>query len=94
MNKTELRRAKVKAVVNMLVDSFGANIEDADGGRMDVLISGMNGQFSRRDFDFTFFDSIKLFGEHSEETIARHKKAVQLEDIINKEIEKTLEKVA
>ena len=87
-NKTQLRKDQVKAVIDVLVDEFDAQIEDADGGRMDIIVDGLHGQFSRRDFDVMFFDSIKLHNpeDFPVETVERHKKAVALEDKINREI--------
>ena len=85
--KTQLRKDQVKAVIDTLVDKFNAQIEDADGGRMDVIINGFHGQFSRGDFYVDFWDSIKLSGDGwSEEEIARQKSAVELEDKVNREI--------
>jgi len=85
--KTQLRKDQVAAVIDTLEHEFDAQIEDADGGRMDVIIDGFRGQFSRRDFDVMFWDSIKLSGDGwSEEQIARQKAAVELEDKVNREI--------
>ena len=85
--KTQLRKDQVAAVIDTLEHEFDAQVEDADGGRMDVIINGFQGQFSRRDFDVMFFDSIKLSGTGwSDEEIARHKAAVELEDRVNREI--------
>ena len=61
--KTQLRKDQVAAVIDTLEHEFDAQIDDADGGRMDVIINGFQGQFSRRDFDVTFFDSIPLQGD-------------------------------
>jgi len=85
--KTQLRKDQVAAVIDTLEHEFDAQIDDADGGRMDVIINGFQGQFSRRDYDVTFFDSIPLHGDgFSDEEIARHKAAVELEDRVNREI--------
>jgi len=87
-NKTQLRKDQTKAVIDLLVDEFNAQIEDADGGRMDIIVDDFHGQFSRRDFDVMFFDSIKLHNpeDFPVEKVERHKKAVALEDKINREI--------
>jgi len=85
--KTQLRKDQVAAVIDTLEHEFNAQVEDADGGRMDVIINGFHGQFSRRDFYVEFWDSIKLHGDGwSEEQIARHEAAVALEDRVNREI--------
>ena len=85
--KTQLKKDQIAAVIDSLEHEFDAQIDDADGGRMDVVIDGFHGQFSRRDLDVTFFDSIPLHGEgFSDEKIARHKAAVELEDRVNREI--------
>ena len=74
-------------MIDTLEHEFDAQIDDADGGRMDVIINGFQGQFSRRDFDVTFFDSIPLHGDgFSDEEIARQKASVALEDKVNREI--------
>ena len=85
--KTQLKKDQIAAVIDILQHEFDAQIDDADGGRMDVIINGFQGQFSRRDYDVTFFDSIPLHGDgFSDEEIARHKAAVELEDRVNREI--------
>ena len=86
--KTQLKKDQIKAVIDTLIDEFNAQIEDADGGRMDVIIDGFQGQFSRRDFDVMFFDSIPLHNpeDFDDVEVARHKAAVELEDRVNREI--------
>ena len=85
--KTQLKKDQVKAVIDTLVDEFNAQVEDAEGGRMDVVIDGFHGQFSRGEFYVDFWDSIKLSGDGwSEEQIAHQKAAVELEDKVNREI--------
>ena len=87
MTKTELKKQQVKAVIELLINQFNAQVEDADGGRMDVMIGDLQGQFSRRDLDVTFWDSIPLHGDgFSAAQIARQKAAVELEDKVNREI--------
>ena len=86
--KTQLKKDQIKAVIDTLIDTFNAEIEDADGGRMDIFINGFQGQFSRRDFDVMFFDSIPLHNpeDFDDVEVARHKAAVELEDRVNREI--------
>ena len=86
--KTQLRKDQVAAVIDTLEHEFDAQIDDADGGRMDVIINGFQGQFSRRDFDVTFFDSISFYNpsDFPAEVVARQKAAVELEDRVNREI--------
>ena len=86
--KTQLKKDQIKAVIDTLIDEFNAQIEDADGGRMDVIINGFQGQFSRRDFDVMFFDSIPLHNpeDFDDVEVERHKAAVELEDRVNREI--------
>ena len=86
--KTQLKKDQIKAVIDTLIDEFNAQIEDADGGRMDVIIDGFQGQFSRRDFDVMFFDSIPLNNpeDFDDVEVERHKAAVELEDRVNREI--------
>lgn len=88
MTKTELKKQQVKAVIELLINQFNAQVEDADGGRMDVMIGDLHGQFSRRDFDVAMFDSIRLHEPQSfpAEVVDRHNRAVALEDEINKAI--------
>jgi hypothetical protein len=88
MTKTELKKQQVKAVIEFLINQFDAQIEDADGGRMDVIIDGLPAHFSRRSLEVMFFDSIKLHepDEFPVEVVERHKRAVALEDKINKAI--------
>lgn len=91
MTKTELKKQQVKAVIELLINQFNAQVEDADGGRMDVtIVNGkhqFHGQFSRRDLEVEFWDSIPLHGDgFSAAQIARQKAAVALEDKINKAI--------
>ena len=86
--KTQLKKDQIAMVLETLVDEFGAQIEDVDGGRMDVIIDDLPAHFSRRSLEVMFFDSIKLCNETEfpVETVERHKKAVALEDKINKAI--------
>ena len=88
MTKTELKKQQVKAVIEFLINQFDAQIEDVAGGRMDVIIDDLPAHFSRRSLEVMFFDSIKLCNETEfpVETVERHKKAVALEDEINKAI--------
>ena len=88
MTKTEMKKQQVKAVIEFLINQFDAQVEDADGGRMDVIIDDLPAHFSRRSLEVMFFDSIKLCNETEfpTEVVERHKKAVALEDKINKAI--------
>ena len=96
MTKTELRRAKFKAVLNLLIKEFNAyNIEDADGGRIDFFVYDSDftfqGQFSRRDFDVALYDTTPLSGPgFSDEEIKKQKAAVAFEDKMNSSIQKVL----
>ena len=92
MNKSEMRSLKVKTVLEMLAAKFNAEIEDnGDGGRMDVLIDGFPGQFSRRDLDVALWDMVGLSGPgFSKAELDRHEQAVELENAINAEIKSTL----
>ena len=86
--KTQLKKDQVAAVIDILQHEFDAQIDDADGGRFDVIINGFQGQFSRRDLEVMFNDSIKLHEPHTFPPVfvARHKAAVELEDRVNREI--------
>jgi len=88
MTKTELKKQQVKAVIEFLINQFNAQVEDADGGRMDITIGDLQGQFSRRDFDVAMFDSISFYNpsDFPAEIVDRHNRAVALEDKINKAI--------
>ena len=98
MNKTEIKKAKVKAGLTFLEQNFGA-IADAGGGSNYYIVLTSNGeqftgQFSRRDFTVTLNDSIGLSGPGwSKEEIAHQAAAVQLEDDINEELEALMEDV-
>ena len=62
MNKTEVRRLKVRRALKALIINHNAfNIEDADGGRMDFCVEGPFGhtyqcQFTRNGFDVAVYD--------------------------------------
>ena len=86
--KTQLKKDQVAAVIDILQHEFDAQIDDADGGRFDVTINGFQGQFSRRELDVMFNESIPLYRPElfDDEFVARHKAAVELEDRVNKEI--------
>ena len=86
--KTQLKKDQIAAVIDILQHEFDAQIDDADGGRFDVVINGFHGQFSRRDLEVMFFDSIPLNNpaDFDDVEVARHKAAVELEDRVNKEI--------
>ena len=86
--KTQLKKDQVAAVIDILQHEFDAQIDDADGGRFDVIINGFQGQFSRRDLEVLFNESIPLYRPElfDDEFVARHKAAVELEDRVNREI--------
>ena len=86
--KTQLKKDQIAAVIDLLITDFGAQIEDADGGRMDITIGDLQGQFSRRDLDVAMFDSISFYNpsDFPAEVVDRHNRAVELEDRINREI--------
>ncbi len=86
--KTQLKKDQIAAVIDTLEHEFDAQIEDADGGRMDIIIDGFHGQFSRRDFDVIFNESIPLYNPDlfEEKFVERYKAAVELEDRVNREI--------
>lgn len=88
MTKTELKKQQVKAVIELLINQFNAEVEDADGGRMDVFINGFHGQFSRRDFDVCFYETTPLNNpsDFDDVVVERQKEAVALEDKLNKAI--------
>ena len=88
MTKTELKKQQVKAVIELLINQFNAQVEDADGGRMDITIGDLQGQFSRRDFEVAMYDSTTLYNpsDFPAEIVDRHKRAVALEDELNKVI--------
>ncbi len=90
-----MRSLKVKTVLEMLTTKFNAEIEDnGDGGRMDVMIDGFRGQFSRRDLDVALWDSIGLHGPgFSKAEHDRHDQAVELENAINAEIKSTIDQL-
>jgi hypothetical protein len=95
MNKTELQKLKVKMVLEMLVEEYNTEIEDnGDGGRMDVLVDGFTGQFSRRDMEIGLWDTIALRGDgFSKYEHAKRERAVELETAINDNIKCLIEQL-
>ena len=100
MNKTEVRRLKVRRALKALVINHNAfNIEDADGGRMDFCVEGPFGhtyqcQFTRNGFDVAVYDAIGLAGGGwSEDDIRIQQTASELEILMNATVQKELEKV-
>lgn len=100
MNKTEVRRLKVRRALKALVINHNAfNIEDADGGRMDFCVEGPFGhtyqcQFTRNGFDVAVYDAIGLAGNGwSEDDIRIQQTASELEILMNATVQKELEKV-
>ena len=87
-----MKRQQVARVIELLENGFGATIsDDGDGGRLNVMVNGFPGQFSRRDLDVALWDSIGLHGPgFSAAEIKRHKDAVALEDKINDAIQVAL----
>jgi len=89
MTKTELKRQQTKAVIELLQNKFGAtNFDDEGHGYFTFNVGEFTGHLERRDFSVMFFDSIKLHNPKNfpVETVERHKRAVTLEDEINKAI--------
>jgi len=100
MNKTEVRRLKVRRALKALIINHNAfNIEDADGGRMDFCVEGPFGhtyqcQFTRNGFDVAVYDAIGLAGGGwSEDDIRIQQTATELEILMNATVQKELEKV-
>jgi len=100
MNKTEVRRLKVKRALKALVINHNAfNIEDADGGRMDFYVEGPYGhtyqcQFTRNGFDVACYEAIGLAGDGwSADDIRIQQTASELEYLMNATVKKELEKV-
>ena len=100
MNKTEVRRLKVKRALKSLIINHNAfNIDDQDGGRMDFCVEGPYGhtyqcQFSRNGFDVAVYDAIGLAGDGwSEDDIRIQKTASELEYLMNATVKKELKKV-
>ena len=100
MNKTEVRRLKVKRALKSLVINHNAfNIEDADGGRMDFCVEGPFGhtyqcQFTRNGFDVACFEAIGLAGDGwSQDDIRIQQTASELEILMNATVKKELKKV-
>lgn len=96
MNKTEVRRLKVKTALNTLVTKFNAySISNDDGARFDFFVDSdeftFHGQLDRRDLQVCFYDSIPLSGPGFTAKEHAHQAAsVELEDIINEELEEVL----
>ena len=96
MNKTEIRRLKVKTALNTLIEKFNAyNISNDDGARFDFFVDSdkftFHGQLDRSDLYVCFYESIPLSGPgFTAEKHASQKTSVELEDTINKEIEEVL----
>ena len=100
MNKTEVRRLKVKRALKSLIINHNAfNIDDQDGGRMDFCVEGPYGhtyqcQFTRNGFDVAVYDAIGLAGDGwSEDDIRIQKTASELEYLMNATVQKELKKV-
>ena len=93
MTKREIQRLETKKVIDYLIKEYDAIVEDGEGGRFNVIIGGLNGQFSRRDYDITFHESITLAGEGwTEDEVNTYHLACSLEDSLNEEIKELLRK--
>ena len=96
MNKTEIRRFKVKTALNVLIEKFNAySISNDDGARFDFFVDfegeTFHGQLDRRDLQISFYDSIRLHGDgFAAEEIKHQALAVNLEDFINEKLEEEL----
>ena len=99
MNKTEIKKLKVKKCLQYLEKHYGATDTEAGGGSnfyltLNVLGHDFPGQFSRRDFTVTLNDSIGLAGDGwTEAQLRKQVAAVTLEDKINEELEELMEEV-
>ena len=99
MNKTEIKKLKIKKCLQHLENNYGAFDIEAGGGSnfyVTLTVSGeeFDGQFSRRDFAVSLFDSIRLGGDgHSQETIDRQRAAESLEINVNQELEKLVKEI-
>ena len=93
MNKTEYKKLQITEVIKMLENDFKAEFTgDDEGGRLGLNINGFYGEFSRRDFDVCFWESISLYGDGFKETQQRiHKDALALENEVNESIKNLLD---
>ncbi len=84
MTKTELQKQRVKAAIELLEQMGVEFTGDDEGGRLGIMYFDLPGQFSRRDMEVGFWDSIKLHGEGwSADEMDKHRKAVMTEKYFN-----------
>lgn len=93
MNKTEYKKLQITEVIKMLENDFKAEFTgDDEGGRLGLELNGFYGDFSRRDMEVCFWESISLYGDGFKETQQRiHKDALALEVEVNKSIKSLLD---
>ena len=92
MTKTELKKQQVKTALDFLESFDNVEIEDnGDGGRMSITFGQYHGEFSRRDLEVSFYESIKLGPGFSDEEIYRNKVAMLLETELNQMIKERIE---
>ena len=93
MTKTELKKQQVKAALEVFERFDSAKIEDnGEGGRLSIVFGNFHGEFSRRDLEVTFYDSVPLHGSgFSDEEIKHQRIAVILENELNQMIKERVE---
>ena len=91
MTKAEVKKLMVKTAVELLVNKFGATIEDNGEGQFDIQVGEFRGQLDRWNLEVGFWDSAKLAGSGwSAEERQHQQDSVELENKINAEIKRVL----
>jgi hypothetical protein len=90
MTKTEFKKRLVALAIEQLENEFGVEFTgDDEGGRLGfITVAGFRGDFSRRDMEVCFWESIPLHrpGWTPAEVLAQQE-AVALENQINEALE-------
>jgi hypothetical protein len=95
MNKAELKKIKIKMILEMLINEYEAEVKNAGGGIMDVVINGhYPGQFNSRDLKVTLKDASALKDDGSSKyEQVKYERALDLETAINDDIKYLIEQV-
>jgi hypothetical protein len=90
MTKTEFKKRLVALAIEQLENEFGVEFTgDDEGGRLGfITVAGFRGDFSRRDMEVCFWESIPLHRpEDIPAEVLAQQEAVALENQINEALE-------
>jgi len=93
MTKTELKKQQTREIIELLEKEFQAtDFENDQGSYFTFFIGNLEGSLMRRDFDVSMYNNMRMGPGFTDKEYAIRDAAKVIEDEINKEIQKYLNK--